>query len=411
MMLTPQQKAQFSEILDELGETLDITEAQFNAAVTSYNAVGNWLCSNDSKLSPYSPNVKPQGSFLIGTTIQPYTDGQDIDIDLVCELTGKNPNWTQKDLKDIVKEQLEAHKKYESILDEEGRRCWTLKYRENSVNNDQYHMDILPAIIANGYSVVLTKMFSESRSSNFESLAIRITDKEMLNYESATDIENWLPSNPFGYAKWFIDKAELDTIKLFSLNESIQPVPKFQKRRLPLQRVVQILKRHRDMMFKDDKEKPISVIITTLAASAYRKQTNVLEALIDVIDRMHLYIKDTVDQDTGEEYRFVGNPVNPSENFADRWRDTPAKERKFNDWLKKVKSDILNASQQTGQPHIIRLLSESFGENAVKKTFTRIGGNMKLMTDGGMKNFDATVGLSSAGASTIKPHNFYGSEE
>lgn len=410
-MLTIQQKTEFSEILDELGETLDITESQFNAAVTSYNAVGNWLCSDDSKLKPYSPSVKPQGSFLIGTTIQPYTDGQDIDIDLVCELTGKNPLWTQKDLKNIVKEQLEAHKKYESILDEEGRRCWTLKYRENSVNNDQYHMDILPAVIANGYSIVLTKMFSESRSSNFESLALRITDKELLNYEVATDPGHWLESNPFGYAKWFIDRAETSRLKLFSLNESIQPVPKFQKGRLPLQRVVQILKRHRDMMFKDDKEKPISVIITTLAAYAYEGQTNVLDALVNVIDRMHLFIEDAIDQDTGESYKFIGNPVNTSENFADRWRDTPAKEKKFNDWLEKVKFDINRASQQSGQHNIIRNLSESFGENAVKKTFTNIGNKTKLMTDGGINNFNAAVGITSTGTSAIKPHNFYGTEE
>jgi len=410
-MLTIQQKTEFSEILDELGETLDITESQFNAAVTSYNAVGNWLCNDDSKLKPYSPNVKPQGSFLIGTTIQPYTDGQDIDIDLVCELTGKNPNWTQKDLKEIVKEQLEAHKKYESILDEEGRRCWTLKYRENSVNNDQYHMDILPAVIANGYSIVLTKMFSESRSSNFESLALRITDKELLNYEVATDPGHWLESNPFGYAKWFIDRAETSRLKLFSLNESIQPVPKFQKNRLPLQRVVQILKRHRDMMFKDDKEKPISVIITTLAAYAYEGQTNVLDALVNVIDRMHLFIEDAIDQDTGESYKFIGNPVNTSENFADRWRDTPAKEKKFNDWLEKVKFHINRATQQSGQHNIIRNLSESFGENAVKKTFTNIGNKTKLMTDGGINNFNAAVGITSTGTSAIKPHNFYGTEE
>ena len=410
-MLTISQKTEFSEILDELGETLDITESQFNAAVTSYNAVGNWLCNDDSKLKPYSPSVKPQGSFLIGTTIQPYTDGQDIDIDLVCELTGKNPRWTQKDLKDIVKEQLEAHKKYESILDEEGRRCWTLKYRENSINNDQYHMDILPAVIANGYSVVLTKMFSESRSINFDSLAIRITDKELLNYESATNPDYWLQSNPFGYAKWFIDRAETSNLKLFSLNESIKPVPKFQKRRLPLQRVVQILKRHRDMMFKDDKEKPISVIITTLAAYAYEGQTNVLDALVAVIDRMHLFIENKLDQDTGEAYRFVGNPVNLSENFADRWREIPAKEQKFNDWLKKVKIDINNATLQSGQHNIIRSLSESFGENAVKKTFSNIGDRARLLTEQGNNRFDTAVGLSTAGASTIKPHKFYGSEE
>lgn len=410
-MLTTQQKIQFSEILDELGETLDITEAQFNAAVASYNAVGNWLCNNDSKLNPYNPNVKPQGSFLIGTAIQPYTDGQDIDIDLVCELTGKNALWTQKDLKEIVKEQLENHKKYESILDEEGRRCWTLKYRENSVNNDQYHMDILPAVIANGYNVVLTKMFSESRTMDFESTAIRITDNQLLNYESDTDSNNWLKSNPFGYAKWFIDRAETSRLKLFSLNESIQPVPKFQKGRLPLQRVVQILKRHRDMMFKDDKERPISVIITTLAAYAYEGQTNVLEALVAVIDRMHLFIENKLDQDTGEPYRFVGNPVNQSENFADRWRETPAKERKFNDWLKKVKADIANTTQQTGQHNIMSSLYESFGENAVKKTFSNIGNKAKLMTEGGVNRFDAAVGLTSTGASAIKPHNFYGTEE
>lgn len=411
MILTISQKTEFSEILDELGETLDITESQFNAAVTSYNAVGNWLCNDDSKLKPYHPSVKPQGSFLIGTTIQPYADGQDIDIDLVCELTGKNPLWTQKDLKDIVKEQLEAHKKYESILDEEGRRCWTLKYRENSVNNDQYHMDILPAVIANGYNVVLTKFFSESRNVNFDSLAIRITDKELLNYQVATDPDHWLQSNPFGYAKWFIDRAETSNLKLFSLNESIQPVPKFQKRRLPLQRVVQILKRHRDMMFKDDKEKPISVIITTLAGYAYQGQTNVLDALVQVIDRMPLFVENKLDQDTGEPYRFVGNPVNLCENFADRWRDTPAKEKKFNDWLKKVKLDINNTALQSGQHNIIRSLSESFGENAVKKTFSNIGDRARLLTEQGNNRFDAAVGLSTVGASTIKPHKFYGSEK
>ncbi len=411
MTLTGQQKIQFSEILEELGETLDITESQFNAAVASYNAVGTWLCCDDSKLKAYSPRVKPQGSFLIGTTIQPYCDGQDLDIDLVCELTGKDSKWTQKDLKEIVGAQLEAHKKYESILDQEGRRCWTLRYRENSFNNDKYHMDILPAIISHGYNIRMTKMFSESRSIDFESLAIRITDKELLNYESDTDPQYWLQSNPFGYAKWFIDRADTDRMKLFSLNESVQSVPNFQKRRFPLQRVVQILKRYRDMMFKDDTERPISIIITTLAGYAYQGQTNVLEALVDVIDRMPAFIEQKHDQDTGEPYRFVGNPVNPTENFADRWRDTPAKERKFNEWLKKVKMDITHTTEQSGQHNIIRSLSESFGDSAVQKTFSNIGNKAKLMTEGGTNRFDAAVGLTSTGASTIKPHNFYGTEK
>lgn len=410
-MLTTEQKKEFNEILEELGSTLSINENQFDAAVTSYDAVGRWLCNSESLLSPYNPSVKPQGSFLIGTTIQPYTDGQDIDIDLVCELTGKNDNWTQKHLREIVKKQLEDHKKYESILDEEGRRCLTLKYRENSVNNDQYHMDILPAIIANGYSINVTKLFSESKSNSFEHLTIRITDKELDNYDTEKNPDKWLPSNPFGYAKWFIDRADTNNVKLFSLNESIKPVPKFQKERLPLQRVVQILKRHRDMMFKHDKEKPISIIITTLAGYAYQGQTNVLDALVGVINRMHLFIKPKQDEKTGQFYRCVENPVNPEENFADKWRETPAKEKKFDDWLKKVEADIHNATQQTVKPQIKKLLSESFGDAAVTKTFTNIGDRVRTSTEQGNTRFDTKLGIVSGAANIIKPHTFYGTEE
>jgi hypothetical protein len=52
----------------------------------------------------------------------------------------------------------------------------------------------------------------------------------------------------------------------------------------PLQRCVQILKRHRDVMFADHPAaKPISVIITTLAASAYAGETNIDEAMRNIL--------------------------------------------------------------------------------------------------------------------------------
>lgn len=49
-MLTQEEKKQFSEILETLGETLDITETQYNAAVSSYGAVGEWLAKPESSL-------------------------------------------------------------------------------------------------------------------------------------------------------------------------------------------------------------------------------------------------------------------------------------------------------------------------------------------------------------------------
>jgi len=408
IMLTQEQKTQFNEILEELGNSLDITENQFNAAVESYKAVGNWLCQEDSLLKPYKPEIKPQGSFLFGTIIKPYDENQDLDIDLVCELQGKNDWWTQKDLKKIVGDQLERHKTYESLLDKEGRRCWTLRYRNNSDRNDKYHMDILPSIIASGYNVLLEKSFSNIELADVDNLAIRITDKEKNNYYTETNPHYWLKANPFGYAKWFINIAALSNVKFFSLNESIQPVPKFQSEKLPLQRVVQILKRHRDMMFKGDIDKPISIIITTLAAKSYKKEINIIEALINIINDMENHILE-YNPITGEKMKWVSNPINFEENFADKWIEYPNRQTKFYDWLRQLKA-YTNTLINLRGPSIQESLSKSFGEPEVTKAFNNIGSRAKLLAEQGNNRFDVKTGISAGAANIIKPHNFYGSE-
>lgn len=409
-MLTQEQKKQFIEIMEELGENLDISESQFDAAVKSYNAVGGWLSSEDSLLKPYNPYVQPQGSIIIGTTIKPIHKEDDVDIDLVCELSGKDPKWTQKDLKRIVGDQLESHKTYESLLDKEGRRCWTLKYREDSEKKDKYHMDILPAVIANGYKEIVTRAFSDMQGSTVERLSIRITDNQLNNYSIETNPDFWLKSNPFGYAIWFVNRATINTTRFFSLTEAVKEVPKFQKNKFPLQRVVQLLKRHRDIMFAGDNERPISIIITTLAAYAYNKQDNVYDSLIWVIENMHSFIQVKVDNVTGKSYKFIGNPVNMDENFADKWRENPAKEEKFYKWLDKIKKDMNEISQQRGS-HLMEHLSKSFGENEVRNAFTNIGNKAKLLTEQGNNRFDTKIGIVSGGANVIKPHNFYGTED
>lgn len=144
-MLTQEEKKQFGEILETLGETLDITETQYNTAVSSYGAVGEWLAKPESSLAPYKPVVRPQGSFMLGTMIKPICEDDDLDIDLVCELTGKNPRWTQYHLKQVVGNRLKANETYKNMLDGEGRRCWTLMYSDSA----NYHMDILPSLVEN----------------------------------------------------------------------------------------------------------------------------------------------------------------------------------------------------------------------------------------------------------------------
>lgn len=423
MTLDSEQKRQFAEILEKLGENLSITKSQHDAAVQSYTAVGNWLSKDDSLLKPYSPEVKPQGSFIIGTTIQPIDSNDDIDLDIVCELHGKRWDWTQEDVKRIVGDQIRNNKTYESLLDDEGRRCWTLKYREKSNRNDRYHMDILPSIITNGYSVRLEKSFSNLENKDYEDLQLSITDKERFDFYTETDPAKWLQSNPFGYAKWFMRKVHLFAgaiTKSFSLNAAVKPTPEYQEERLPLQRVVQLLKRHRDIMFADEpnedrrKQKPISCIITTLAARAYRGEINVLDALWGVIDRMQGEIEWKTDA-FGKQYEWISNPVNKTENFADRWNDDNSYRREnFYKWLDKIKEDLQYAQSQRGLGNISESLKKSFGYEPVTKAFSQIGEQSRMLTAQGTNNYDRQRGVVGAVAAStsslgkIPTHTFDG---
>jgi hypothetical protein len=99
----------------------------------------------------------------------------------------------------------------------------------------------------------------------------------------------------------------------------------------PLQQVVQLLKWHREVMFQKWPEtKPISVIITTLAAHAYAGESNVEAALAGVLERMAGYVRN--------ERPRVPNPINAVEDFADKWRDPKYAhlqlEANFWKWLK-----------------------------------------------------------------------------
>ncbi len=426
-MMEISKKSELDEILEVLGENLSISETQHNAAVQSYKAVGSWLTNKESELSHYDPVISPQGSFIIGTIIQSIDPDGDIDLDVVCELNGKRPDWTQKDVKDLVGEQLRNHKTYESILDDEGRRCWTLKYRENGNPNERYHMDILPAINTNGYSVILEKAYSNLKDQSYEEMVLSITDNETEpHYSNSTEPSEWLQSNPFGYAKWFMNIA--DNIrgvrtKMFSLNESVSPTPKYQSERLPLQRVVQLLKRHRDIMFyeydeEEKKEKPISCIITTLATKAYDSEDNIVDALTNIVNTMGDYIEEKYDYKQGMYVKWVSNPVNEEENFADRWAIEGSKREKFfYDWLDKLKEDFGIFNTDFNRMNLNESLQKSFGSAPVTKTFSDVGDRMKLLTDSGNNFIDRKAGLVGAvitgleNINPVKEHKFYGNEE
>ena len=204
----------------------------------------------------------------------------------------------------------------------------------------------------------------------------------------------------------------------------MKPTPEFQEDRLPLQRVVQLLKRHRDIYFSkeqnDDvrKQKPISCIITTLAARAYRGEAHLIDAMWGVINRMRGEIEFKYVPEYGKEVEWISNPVNASENFADRWKDKGSyRKDNFYRWLDQLSIDLYDAENKTGLKNISESLSSSFGRKPVEAAFGQMADHMRDLTSAGNNNIDrsnglvglATVGLTSL--NTVKKHDFYGTNE
>jgi hypothetical protein len=113
-------------------------------------------------------------------------------------------------------------------------------------------------------------------------------------------------------------------------------------------------------MFQEDSEvKPISIIITTLAAKSYEGETDLLSAMAGILERMEGYINPTTPR--------VPNPVNPAEDFADRWSMPKYKplnlEKNFWDWLRQVKADFGLLTQSDVADFITEQAGQKFRVN------------------------------------------------
>lgn len=403
--LSKEQREEFEKIILALGETLDITETQYYALVQSYNAVGKFL-QDDPELGSYDPLVSPQGSLRLGTIIQPVNEGDDMDVDLVFRLNDKNPFWTQQTLKDKVGARLKNSPRYSKMLDKEGKRCWTLIYRQDSENlKERYHMDILPSVASKDYEEQIRLVLAEAFDVNkIDKISIRITDRERVGYYTQTDIKDWLKSNPDGYAIWFASRCKENVPKRQLLTEDIIPIGKYNPNKTPLQRIVQILKRHRDIMFNHDDDKPISIIITTLAARAYKGEADVLEGLVNVAAHMRDYI--TKDKDGSDK---VANPLNPSENYAEKWKIVPKKRENFYKWLDAVNRD-LNTILSSKGPAIWQSMDKPFGHLIVESANKRYSQYVKDGIKSGGTKLAATGVLGAVGQALNAGNTFYGEE-
>lgn len=398
-------KMDLDKVLTALVQSLDITKTQHENLVRSYGAVGKFL-EEAPVFAPYHPVVSPQGSLRLGTIIQPVCDDDDLDVDLVYRLTGKHPFWTQYDIKRLVGQRIREHGTYKDMLDDEGRRCWTLLYRQDTDNvKERYHMDILPCVADNGYAERMRQMSVVGFSPNeIDRIAIRITDNKCADYYTSKNKATWLKSNPDGYAIWFASRCKIAVNTRNMILDDIIPTGKYIQEKTTLQRIVQLLKRHRDIMFKGDEDKPISIIITTLAARAYNGETNLFDGFVNVIERMGTFIKMK-----GNGIYWIENPVNPQENFADKWEEHPQKKENFFKWLCRLKHDIETISSQ--KAYDLRIAcSNVFGENLCRRAFDNLAQTHKKDAASGKLKVASTGIIGSIGKNLNAANTFYGEE-
>jgi len=351
------------DVLNGLADAIDISPAKYEEAVERYKSLGRHLDRDDSSIKHLDPLISPQGSFLLGTVNRPWDDTEVYDLDLVCRLLARRSDVSQAELKKMVGTEVAGYaRKHGMETPEDHRRCWRLNYAESAL----FHMDILPAIPdQEAYRRRLDEMgYRElAKSEDLTGHALAITDKLHPRYQSID--RDWYQSNPTGYAAWFRQRmaVQLANNKLLLerqlVTASVDQVPD-SKLKTPLQKVIQLLKRHRDFMFRDDlDDKPISIIITTLAAHSYNNEASISDALEVILRGMDRHIQNRGGID------WVANPVNPAENFADKWVETPAKRAKFHEWLAAARRDFalyLKGSSFLKLPH---QLQESFGQRAV----------------------------------------------
>ena len=310
-----------------MGRFLDLTHTQYKLATLRYKDMGEWLangkyCLGNKGKEQYLKNgyIYPQGSIRLETAVKPLGQNE-FDIDLVFFTPNISSDTISPEfLKKLIGDRLKEHTYYRNML-KETNRGWSINYP------DEFHLDITPSLEKQDEPYNTSELVADSK------------------------LKNYMTANPQGYSKWFdysalqipicqqtrelfqselLFKQECHVIKDSAI--AIEDLPEQEPTKLLLKSIVQIFKRHRDIMFEGKDNAPISVIITTLTTKSYLycikkyNYTNEYDLMLDTLRYMKKYI------DIKCGLYWIENPSIQSENFAEKWNEKPIKKRNFDQY-------------------------------------------------------------------------------
>jgi hypothetical protein len=323
---------ELDQLLDDVCGAVQLTGTQYELAEERYGAVGKWLEADGSPLVRYKPSVYSQGSIRFKTTVKPRPEIEDeeYDVDLVCQLM-VNPALFQRpmDVYQMVERRLRDSDLYKDKI-EKFKRCLRINYA------NEFHLDITPAC----------------PDPHRGGTCILVPDKNW---------ERWVPSNPIGYAQWF----ELNARRMHKrfIEKRMEPFPEQESvtQKAPLRLVVQLWKRHRDVVFEGHDDAPRSIVLTTLAAQHYDGQEGVFDALSGILRN----VINQVDATPG--MIVIPNPTNNSELFSESWKTNPAGYSAFVSFARNFLHKLDELRLTHGMVNITKKLDGLFGETPTRR--------------------------------------------
>ena len=326
---TRERRDAWESLLLEIDARISLTPTQYEGLTARYESVSAIL---EDPLDPALGDllVFPQGSVRNHTVTRP-PGRDDVDVDAIAYVKG-GTHLPPVELLDRLFAELEARVRTGGKV-KPSKRCVVIQYKDQQL---PCHMDVTPAERKPG------------NTNDDGSGRLRVPDRPTAG---------WSSSNPKDFADWFERIAEMDLTllipegyrTLLSTRAETEPLPSHAEIIAPngLRISVRLMKRHRDVYVERTgrkKTKPISVIITTLAAKAYERVAlryrghaiSPLAILTEVVSEM----RSCFDAPTAsEQYRLL-NPEDPDENFAEKWNDNPALPRTFFDWHTNLKQTL-----------------------------------------------------------------------
>ncbi len=370
-------EGQIDDLLMRICFELQLDDTRYKLAETSYQAVGKWLESQTSVVL-LRPTIYPQGSMCLNTTVKPLV-GDEYDLDFVCEFSCGTTFFAQPVAAlNLVEKALRVSDVYGPMV-ERLNRCIRLNHTH------KFHLDILPACkdLKKGGTCIL------------------VPDRKL---------KDWTASNPKGYSSWFDERARQLFVR--RLLERAEPIPsqEMAREKSPLKLCVQLLKRWRDIRYKNKSDvAPISIVLTTLAAHFYGGAQSITRAMGSILEGTSELARSSYPR------LVVLNPTNPDEDFSEGWDARPNTYREFVDGITEFDAQWKALLQTRGIHKITsaleRLLGEELAKRVVEKQAMDIEAARATNQLGMKKGSGIIAGLTGSSVVPIRPNTFYGEAE